>query len=108
MIRLEMEGLLPSWVVPRGLSLNPQENRLAICVSDHKLSYLGFEETRLKGLRGAGEACIWDTGEFEADCYRPDRLNQELSAITFYGKTVAGKFMLQKWTNSFDNWSITK
>lgn len=107
-LRLEIEGLLVSWAVPKGLSLDPRENRLAIRVSDHKLSYLGFEGTRRKGLRGAGEVCIWDIGEFEAGCTRLDRLDQDLSTITFYGKTIAGKFMLQKWTNSSDKWSIIK
>jgi DNA ligase D-like protein (predicted 3'-phosphoesterase) len=107
-LRLEVEGVLVSWAVPKGLSLVPYENRLAIRVSDHKLSYLNFQGTRRKGLRGAGEVCIWDIGEFEADCNRLDRIDQELSTVKFYGNVVRGKFALQKWSHSSDKWSIIK
>jgi bifunctional non-homologous end joining protein LigD len=86
----------------------PDENRLAIRVSDHKLAYFSFEGTRRKGLRGAGEVCIWDTGEFDAGCNRLDRIDQELSTVTFYGNVVRGKFTLQKWSHSWDKWSIIK
>jgi bifunctional non-homologous end joining protein LigD len=107
-LRLEVEGVLVSWAIPKGLSLIPHENRLAIRVSDRKLSYLTFEGTKRKSLRGAGEVCIWDTGEFEADCNRLDLLNHELSTVTFYGNVVQGKFELRKWSHSSDKWSIIK
>lgn len=107
-LRLEFDGVLVSWAIPKGLSLDPRENRLAIRVSDHNLTYLTFEGTRRRGLRGAGEVCIWDKGEFEADCDCLDRLDHELTKITFYGKIVAGNFVLRKWSNSADKWSIIK
>jgi bifunctional non-homologous end joining protein LigD len=107
-LRLEIGGVLISWAVPKGLSLNPDENRLAIRVSDHKISYFNFEGTRRKGLYGAGEVCIWDKGEFEMNLTNPDYFEKVPHVITFYGKKISGKFLLCKWNNSRDRWSIIK
>lgn len=107
-LRLEIEGVLVSWAVPKGLSLNPTENRLAIRVSDHNLSYINFEGTRRKGLYGAGEVCIWDKGEFELYRKPSERYETETGIVTFYGGVLSGQFLLSKWANSIDRWSIVK
>ncbi|MEX0719354.1 MAG: DNA ligase D [Balneolaceae bacterium] len=100
-LRLEMEGVLKSWAVPKGPSMNPSDKRLAIHTEDHPIKYLDFEGTIPKGNYGAGEMRIWDRGTYtpastkgkkEGDLV--EQLEKGNLKINFSGKKLKGEFAL--------------
>lgn len=104
--RLELDGALKSWAVPKGPSLNPKDKRLAMEVEDHPLSYATFEGNIPKGNYGAGEVIVWDIGT-----YRPaestgsrkkdekillEQLKKGRLSIALGGKKLKGAFSLSR------------
>lgn len=86
--RLEMQGVLKSWAVPKGPSMNPADKRLAILVEDHPYEYKNFEGIIPEGY-GAGAVIIWDRGT-----YTLDEEKKKSFHITLKGKKLKGGFAL--------------
>jgi bifunctional non-homologous end joining protein LigD len=103
--RLEMDGVLKSWAIPKGPSMDPAHRRLAIQVDDHDLEYGSFEGTIPEGQYGAGRVAIWDNGTYEMD--RGDigegRLELELK-----GKKLRGFFALFRMKGKRKEWLLVK
>ena len=88
--RLELDGVLKSWAVPKGPSLDPAEKRLAVHVEDHPIEYGTFEGTIPAGEYGGGEVILWDRGEWEPiedpeEGYRRGKLKFKLHGQKLHG-----------------------
>lgn len=92
--RLEHDGVLKSWAIPKGPSMNPADKRLAIQVEDHSLEYGEFEGTIPEGRYGAGEVIIWDRGTFEPIGDLGEGLHTGRIAFTLHGSRLTGEFSL--------------
>ncbi len=88
-LRLEHDGALASWAVPRGIPDSPDENHLAVRTEDHPLEYLDFHGEIPKGNYGAGSMTIWDSGTYEAEKWRDDEV-----IATFAGARLRGRYAL--------------
>jgi bifunctional non-homologous end joining protein LigD len=102
-LRIEVDGVLKSWAIPKGPSMNPRDRRLAICMEDHPLSYAFFKGRIPDGNYGAGVVDIWDRGSYdvpyEPQLLHPDRqiLKQIKSGnlkLILRGKHLKGVFSL--------------
>jgi bifunctional non-homologous end joining protein LigD len=94
--RLEIGGVLKSWAIPKGPSLDPADKRLAVMVPDHPLVYIDFEAIIPEGHYGAGPVVVWDEGEFtplDADDPELSIRNGKLS-FELKGKKLKGAFAL--------------
>jgi bifunctional non-homologous end joining protein LigD len=88
-LRLEHDGVLASWAVPRGIPPGPERNHLAVRTEDHPLEYLEFHGEIPAGQYGAGTMAIWDRGTFELHKFRDDEV-----MVTFHGERVRGRYVL--------------
>jgi bifunctional non-homologous end joining protein LigD len=94
--RLEMNGVLVSWAIPKGPSMNPADKRLAIRTEDHPLEYADFEGVIPDGQYGAGTVMVWDKGTYEPeDDNRPDKqLARGKIDVVLDGSKLRGGFTL--------------
>jgi bifunctional non-homologous end joining protein LigD len=116
--RLEMEGVLKSWAVPKGPSMNPNDKRLAMMVEDHPFGYKDFEGIIPEGNYGAGTVIVWDNGTYaNAHPVDPGKNGSELIAdlnkghlkIFLNGKKLKGGFSLIRMKEKKGNaWMLIK
>ncbi|MGD2059994.1 MAG: DNA polymerase ligase N-terminal domain-containing protein [Acidimicrobiia bacterium] len=115
--RLEVEGVLKSWAVPKGPSTDPSDKRLAIPTEDHPLDYIDFEGVIPEGDYGAGAVLVWDTGTFENrtadDGGEPvsmaDAIESGHVSFCLYGHKIAGGYALTRTGSGDDSrWLLVK
>src|SRR5664280_3796004 len=92
--RLEMEGVLKSWAVPKGPSLDPADKRLAMQVEDHPVSYFDFEGIIPAGNYGAGTVMVWDMGTWEPQGDAAEMLRKGDLKFRLNGEKLKGDFAL--------------
>jgi bifunctional non-homologous end joining protein LigD len=88
-LRLEKDGVLKSWAVPKGIPASHSEKRLAVETEDHPLGYASFEGMIPKGHYGAGTVEIWDKGVYEAKVW-----DEKMIEFTVQGKKMKGRYVL--------------
>ena len=108
--RLEINGVLKSWAIPKGPSMNPSEKRLAVMVEDHPLEYGEFKGIIPEGHYGAGPVLIWDSGEFESEENPEAALTKGHLRFNLKGKKLKGIFslVLMKGRGSGKDWLLIK
>ena len=107
--RLEHNGVLLSWAVPKGPSYNPQDKRLAIMVEDHPLSYALFEGTIPKGEYGGGTVMLWDVGTYEPTENLASGLKNGSIKLSLHGARLMGKWALIRFHEPNTNhWMLLK
>lgn len=119
--RLEMEGVLKSWAVPKGPSLNPADKRLAMMVEDHPFDYRTFEGIIPEGNYGAGTVIVWDEGTYEplenASSNKKENEKNLLKQLyagslkfVMHGKKLKGEFALVKthYGGAENSWLLIK
>ena len=87
--RLERDGVLVSWAVPKNLPETTAVNHLAVHTEDHPLEYGGFEGTIPKGEYGAGKVVIWDAGTYDTEKFNDDEV-----IVTLHGQRISGRYAL--------------
>ncbi len=104
-LRLEMDGVLKSWAVPKGPSMNPADKRLAVNVEDHPLDYITFRGEIAEGNYGAGEVEIWDSGTYSVS---EGSLDRGKLVFDVYGTRLHGQFALVKLKRGNNEWLLIK
>lgn len=108
--RLEIGGVLKSWAIPKGPSMNPSDKRLAVMVEDHPLEYGNFEGIIPEVYYGAGPVLIWDSGVFQSEGDPENSLKKGKLTFTLNGKKLKGGFslILMKGKGSGKDWLLIK
>jgi bifunctional non-homologous end joining protein LigD len=115
--RLELNGTLKSWAIPKGPSLNPKDKRLAMMVEDHPIDYATFEGDIPAGNYGAGHVDVWDHGTYEpidekGEPITPAAFNRALHAgsikFRLKGKHLKGDFALVNMKKDDKTWLLIK
>jgi bifunctional non-homologous end joining protein LigD len=88
-LRLERDGALMSWAIPNGIPQEPSENRKAVHVEDHPLSYIDFEGEIPSGSYGAGRVLVWDHGSYDCEKFEDGKL-----VVVFHGERLRGRYAL--------------
>jgi bifunctional non-homologous end joining protein LigD len=116
-LRLELEGVLKSWAVPKGPSLNPSIKRLAVMVEDHPFDYKDFEGVIPKGNYGAGSVIVWDRGFYhhpsdkngkESEKRLLEGLRKGDIKFILEGKKLQGEFALVRTRKDEKSWLLLK
>lgn len=100
--RLEMDGVLKSWAVPKKPPTESGVKRLAVQVEDHELSYINFEGTIPEGMYGAGRVEIWDKGTYTLKHRSKDKIE-----FTLHGEKLTGNYVLIRFKGN-KNWLLFK
>lgn len=87
--RLERDGVLASWAVPKGLPMDRRTNRLAMQTEDHPLDYIDFEGDIPEGEYGAGKVTVWDSGRYDLEKWSQDEV-----MVVLHGSRVTGRYVL--------------
>jgi bifunctional non-homologous end joining protein LigD len=101
--RLEMDGVLKSWALPKGPPREKGERRLAVEVEDHPLEYMNFQGVIPEGNYGAGEVIIWDRGLYALLEKKPEKIK-----VVLKGKRLEGAFILIRKSKEENHWLIIK
>lgn len=102
--RLERDGVLKSWAVPKGLPEKPGERRLMIETEDHPPDYIGFEGTIPEGDYGAGEVTIGDSGNYDTLAWTPERIE-----VVLHGRKFSGVYVLVRFKKAGEKeWLVMK
>jgi bifunctional non-homologous end joining protein LigD len=88
-LRLEREGVLVSWAIPKGIPLDPQQNHLAVQTEDHPLEYASFDGDIPRGEYGGGHMAIWDRGRYETQKWSDREV-----MVVLYGARASGRYVL--------------
>lgn len=104
-LRIEMNGVLKSWAVPKGPSMNPADKRLAVLVDDHPLDYAGFEGKIPEGNYGAGDVFIWDKGTC---VIKGGNITSGKLEVVFKGRKLNGMFVLTRMSGKDKDWLLIK
>ena len=112
-LRLELDGVMKSWAVPKGPSTDPSVKRLAMQVEDHPMDYNSFEGTIPEGEYGGGTVMLWDVGTYESEKGEGDDLIREGYKkgdlkIVFHGKRMKGSWVLVRTRGWGSNSSSSK
>jgi bifunctional non-homologous end joining protein LigD len=102
-LRLERDGVLVSWAVPKGVPMEPGDRRLAVQTEDHPLEYGGFEGVIPKGQYGAGSVEIWDRG-----FYVPVRWLEDKVEVALAGQRLRGRYELVQTSREKREWLLFK